>query len=100
MGYTALLDGAAYQDTAEALEISQVSSISKEAFETLMNSSPERCQRIFYRDGFGSTNGTTSANMQALKSNCCLAEGHDFLYLVQSRFIQRLVYEILYAAVS
>ena len=46
MGYTALLDGAAYQDTAEALEISQVSSITKEVFEALMNSSPEVTQQV------------------------------------------------------
>lgn len=45
-GYTALLDGTNYQDSAEALETSQVSSITKEMFETLINSSPEVTQQV------------------------------------------------------
>ena len=45
-GYTALLDGTSYRDTAEALELSEVSSITKEVFESLMNNSPEVMQQV------------------------------------------------------
>lgn len=45
-GYTALLGGTAYCDTAEALERSEVSSITKETFEDLMNNSPEVMHQV------------------------------------------------------
>lgn len=45
-GYTALLDGTVYQDTAEALEQSEISSISREQFENLMNGNPEVTQQV------------------------------------------------------
>jgi len=40
-GYTALLEGGPYTETAEALEPAEVSSISKDAFEGLMHRNPD-----------------------------------------------------------
>jgi len=40
-GYTSLLEGKAYFETAEALEESDIASITREAFEELMNNNPE-----------------------------------------------------------
>lgn len=41
LGYTALLEGTPYRETAEALEAAEVASITKDAFEELMNNNPE-----------------------------------------------------------
>ena len=40
-GYTALLDDAPYQETAEALEVAEIASITREAFEELINNNPD-----------------------------------------------------------
>jgi CRP-like cAMP-binding protein len=40
-GYIALLEGRAYDDSAEAIEPAEVCSITREAFEALMNENPE-----------------------------------------------------------
>jgi CRP-like cAMP-binding protein len=40
-GYTALLEGGPYRESAEALEPSEITSISKEAFEELVNTNPD-----------------------------------------------------------
>jgi CRP-like cAMP-binding protein/AmiR/NasT family two-component response regulator len=40
-GYTALLEGTPYRESAEALEPAEITSISKEAFEELVNNNPD-----------------------------------------------------------
>jgi CRP-like cAMP-binding protein len=40
-GYTALLEGTPYRESAETLEAAEITSISKEAFEELVNNNPE-----------------------------------------------------------
>jgi CRP-like cAMP-binding protein len=40
-GYTALLEGGPYRESAETLEPSEITSISREAFEELVNNNPE-----------------------------------------------------------
>jgi CRP-like cAMP-binding protein/CheY-like chemotaxis protein len=40
-GYTALLEGSPYRESAEALEAAEIASISKEAFEELVNNNPD-----------------------------------------------------------
>lgn len=45
-GYTALLEGTHYKETAEVLDTSEISSITKEAFEMLINNNPDEMRRF------------------------------------------------------
>ena len=46
LGYTALLEQSVYKETAEAIEDSELAIISKEEFETLINTSPEAARKF------------------------------------------------------
>lgn len=45
-GYTALLEGTNYKETAEVLDTAEISSITKDAFEMLINNNPDEMRRF------------------------------------------------------